>query len=249
MLRKRQKFILEAAVEEYIREAVPVGSEILAQKYKFGLSSATIRNELKELAELGYLFQLHTSSGRVPTDKGYRFFVNEKVGKTFLSREKEILEGFFEKTTSETLSDIFKFNRELMRILSELTLDVAVSAFLAEKSVFQEGILNLFQKPDFKEIEDFQEIFQIMEDFDNKVEDIFSEIKEDKPRVFIGRENPFFENKNCSMIISRYNFFDEDSGVLAILGPKRMDYPKNINLLNYTSQSIKNLCFLEKKKK
>jgi len=73
----RQEKILSAVIEEYTQTAIPVGSSILAQKYKFKVSPATIRNDMTALEEDGYLYQPHISAGRIPTDKGYRYFVEE----------------------------------------------------------------------------------------------------------------------------------------------------------------------------
>ena len=74
-LTKRQKFILTLVIHEFIRTAIPVGSKHLVEKYNLNISSATVRNELAELTEQGYLRQLHTSAGREPTEEGYRYFV------------------------------------------------------------------------------------------------------------------------------------------------------------------------------
>lgn len=72
----RKRAILKAVVQEFTASAVPVGSQVLATRHFLSLSSATIRNELSNLADLGYLIQPHTSSGRIPTDQGYRYFVD-----------------------------------------------------------------------------------------------------------------------------------------------------------------------------
>jgi transcriptional regulator of heat shock response len=72
---KRQEKLLQVIVKEYVRNPKPVSSKTLAQKYKLGLSSATIRNEMKELEKQGYLIQPHTSAGREPTEKAYRLFI------------------------------------------------------------------------------------------------------------------------------------------------------------------------------
>ncbi|MGH7876868.1 MAG: heat-inducible transcriptional repressor HrcA, partial [Candidatus Dormibacteraceae bacterium] len=72
----RKRDILKAVVEEFTASAIPVGSQALARERFINLSAATIRTELSELAELGYLAQTHTSSGRIPTDRGYRYFVD-----------------------------------------------------------------------------------------------------------------------------------------------------------------------------
>ena len=84
----RKKKILAAVVEEYIRTAEPVGSKTVAQTADLGCSSATIRNELAELASMGYLEQPHTSAGRVPTPQGYRMYVNELMHRQKLSLEE-----------------------------------------------------------------------------------------------------------------------------------------------------------------
>ena len=75
-LTERKKRILKLVVENYIRDAEPVGSKTLAAQLEGGISSATIRNELADLTELGYLEQPHTSAGRIPSPKGYRLYVN-----------------------------------------------------------------------------------------------------------------------------------------------------------------------------
>ena len=91
--RKRQ--ILKIVVEEYVAAAEPVGSKAIAQRMPGKISSATIRNELADLTEMGYLEQPHTSAGRVPSAKGYRLYVNELMERRSLSREEEQL--FFRK--------------------------------------------------------------------------------------------------------------------------------------------------------
>src|SRR5579884_3074701 len=75
-LEERKQAILKAVVHEFTTSAVPVGSQALVSRHFLNLSSATIRNELFELSELGYLAQPHTSAGRIPTDLGYRYFVD-----------------------------------------------------------------------------------------------------------------------------------------------------------------------------
>lgn len=77
MLSDRRQIVLRALIEEYIARALPVGSRTLVERYNLGISSATVRNELSLLEEMGYLAQPHTSAGRVPTDFGYRAFVDE----------------------------------------------------------------------------------------------------------------------------------------------------------------------------
>src|SRR2546423_8465023 len=75
----RKQSILHAVIVEYVGGAEPVGSELLVQKYAFGIKSATVRNELAEMADLGFLEQPHTSAGRIPSDMGYRYYVDRLI--------------------------------------------------------------------------------------------------------------------------------------------------------------------------
>ena len=114
---ERKKKILAAVVDEYIVTAEPVGSKALAEKAGLGCSSATIRNELAELVNMGYLEQPHTSAGRVPTALGYRMYVNELMQKQKLSLEEtEELNSRLEKRLSEldnTISDVSRLASQL----------------------------------------------------------------------------------------------------------------------------------------
>ena len=80
MVTERQKSILEVVIREYVATAAPVASEEIVRKYRMALSPATVRNELQTLDGAGFLTQPHTSAGRIPTDKGYRFFINVNRG-------------------------------------------------------------------------------------------------------------------------------------------------------------------------
>ncbi|MCL6451829.1 MAG: heat-inducible transcriptional repressor HrcA, partial [Acetobacteraceae bacterium] len=80
MLSERKRQVLRAVVDDYVATAAPVGSRTLARKYRLGVSPATIRNEMADLEEMGYLDQPHASAGRVPSDLGYRFYVDWLMG-------------------------------------------------------------------------------------------------------------------------------------------------------------------------
>lgn len=87
----RQRRILRAVVHEYVRTAQPVASEALVRRYRLGVSSATVRNELAQLEELGLLTHPHTSAGRVPTDQGYRFFIESLMGEPYLDASEQTM--------------------------------------------------------------------------------------------------------------------------------------------------------------
>ena len=91
MLDERKKRILQAIIKDYISFAEPVGSRTIARKYDLGVGSATIRNEMADLELLGYLEHLHTSSGRIPSSKGYRFYVDGLMPQQELSDKEKAL--------------------------------------------------------------------------------------------------------------------------------------------------------------
>jgi len=88
-LTERQRAILSMIVDEYIRSAVPVGSKTIVEKWLLGISTATVRNEMMELEEAGYIYQPHTSAGRVPSVKGYRYFVESVLQRAQLSSDEQ----------------------------------------------------------------------------------------------------------------------------------------------------------------
>ena len=90
-LDERKQRVLQAVVQDYIESAEPVGSRTLARKYDLGVSPATIRNEMADLEMLGYLEHLHTSSGRVPSAKGYRLYVDSLMPVQPMSDEEKAI--------------------------------------------------------------------------------------------------------------------------------------------------------------
>lgn len=120
---ERKAAILQAVVERYIETAQPVGSAVVARDGALGVSSATVRNEMAALEQEGYLHQPHTSAGRVPTEKGYRFFVDHLGGSAVPDRlTVERVRRFFERTRGE-IEDVLQ---STTRLLAELTSYAAV---------------------------------------------------------------------------------------------------------------------------
>ena len=118
MLDNRKKRILQAVIDEYINTAEPVSSSALVQKYNLDYSSATVRNELAELEKNGYLDKTHTSSGRVPSEKGYRFYVDELIKDDDVSLE-EI--KYIQSKLSERVNEIEELTKITTSTLSEIT--------------------------------------------------------------------------------------------------------------------------------
>ena len=224
----RQQKILEIIVREYVDNPQPVTSKILAKK--LGLSSATLRNEMMDLENLGYLNQPHTSAGRVPTDKAYRFFINQlNKGKVEVSVKRPksavaLREGGH--TNPETMF------RDITQKLAEMSGSMAFGAIEEMNSFYQAGLSNLFKFPEFEDRNYFSEMAQTMEQFEKHFNDLFKEIAEDETKVFIGKENPMGKTKKISIIVSKCKMPNHKHGVIGLLGPTRMRYDYNISLIN-----------------
>jgi len=228
VLTERQCTILNELVNEYIKHAQPVSSQTL-QKKKHGLDvcPATVRREMQTLTKQGYLYQPHTSAGRIPTDKGYRFFVNELLKKGISEFEKSfIIEEIFEKERE----DIFKFISHLSRFLAENSSALSVIHLLGNDFFWKEGWEELLKEPEFEEKKITFDFTEMVESFEENIENLRldSDIK-----IYIGKENPFVKKiKNFSIISVKCCFPQTQKGIVSLLGPKRMAYERNLSLVD-----------------
>lgn len=232
-MEERLEKILTAIIQEYTQTAVPVGSKSLSEKHGFNLSAATIRNDMARLEHDGYLFQPHTSAGRIPTDKGYRYFVEKVMGDEELSREDQ------RKLQAEVLklkAQNKRFSRTTSKLLSSLSGSLVISGI--EKEFYDFGISELLENPEFREIDEFSRIAEALDYIDENVDSILKKLNDGKTRIFIGKENPIRSISNCSMVVSPYRTKDGEKGLLAIIGPKRMRYAKNKSLLEYLGKLL-----------
>ncbi|HXF37950.1 MAG TPA: heat-inducible transcriptional repressor HrcA [Actinomycetota bacterium] len=138
----RKAAVLRAVVEEYVRTGEPVGSETIAERSGLGVSSATIRNEMAALEEMGYLAHPHTSAGRVPTDLGYRYYVDQLPAALKLREaQRRAIAGFF----AQTMLDLEDVLRGTTRLLSRLTqyAGLAVPPSIAEEPVLRLELIDM----------------------------------------------------------------------------------------------------------
>ena len=232
---ERQEKILNTIVREYVDSAQPVSSQSLEKKYDFGICPATIRIEMQKLTDTGFLYQPHTSAGRVPTDKGYRFFVNNLFEKG-IPEEKDFLK--LEDLIEREIGDRVRFLQSLTKNLASFSSNLALGYLFDEDLFWKEGWEDVLGEPEFKETKVITDFADVIRHFEKEIEDIKinSGIK-----VYIGKENPFSKVKDFSIIISKCHFPNDEKGVLAIAGPKRMAYDKNINSLNYLTKLLERL--------
>ena len=234
---ERQASILNKTVKEYVELVHPVSSQLIEEKFHFGISPATIRIEMQKLTDGGYLYQPHTSAGRIPTDKGYRFFVDKffEEGFSDFSDFGQKFFGEIERVEGE-MKDSFKFIQQITKRIAEISSALAVSYLAKEKFIFKEGFAQISQEPEFKNSYYFSRFIQMIEAWEENFEDFepFSDIE-----VYIGKENPLRKAKDFGVIISTCSFPEEREGFIAIFGPKRMPYEKNISLVKSLTEYLK----------
>jgi transcriptional regulator of heat shock response len=241
-LTERQQKILNVAVKEYVETAEPVSSQELLKKHDFGVSPATIRNEMQKLTDKGFLLQPHTSAGRIPTDKGYRFFVNnllakEKSSFAKASEDKPAKDLTPAKWEGEKTEDTFKFIQGLTRHLAEQTRALALNYVEDEDIFWKEGWEEVLREPEFEERDNIIDFTKLLENLEQHIGDIK---KESGLSVYIGGENSYPKAKNFTVISSHYHLPNGEKGVISIIGPKRMEYDKNINLINSLMKLLDN---------
>jgi heat-inducible transcriptional repressor len=335
-LNERTQSILMAVIQSFIQTAEPVGSRTISKRFAFGLSPATIRNVMSDLEELGFLEQPHTSAGRVPTDKGYRFYVNHLQNREILSPEEsarivqrytpyrgEIGEVMAE--TSRLLSEVSRYaglvlqkfsttvfkriefvrtrprqvlaifimdsglvHNKLIMLDEDMTQDELhrISNYLNEEfsgyplhtirqrvlermaeekaqydallrqamkvgekifdnmtesnsNIYVGGTANIIDQPEFSaNVGRMKELFKAFEEKHRLISILDRCLAESGINVIIGSETPFQDVHECSFVTHTYSYGDRTIGVLGVVGPKRMAYPRVMALVDYTANLV-----------
>ncbi|HLC69477.1 MAG TPA: hypothetical protein VJH75_00325 [Patescibacteria group bacterium] len=228
-MNSRQEQLLKLVIESHVETAEPVGSKFLVSEGRLDWSEATVRNELRELEEEGYLSHPHTSAGRMPTEKGYRFYLESldlnqrQVGKKdgeMLVKIKEV------KGDDETKGKV------LAKTLAEISHQTIIVAFSPEK-IYYTGLTNLFQQPEFSELNLVVNLTNVFDRCEECVEDFYDAVM-NEPKYFVGNDQPF--GSMLSVLAARWP--KTDKGLVALLGPMRMDYLTNYALLKKALEVI-----------
>lgn len=326
----RQEAVLRMVVRDFIESGQPVGSRTLVENHDLDVSSATIRNELAILGELGYLAQLHTSAGRIPTEQGYRYFVQKLLGEFHLpSREQHMIRHQFHQarldlsqwmqlaaailartshgasvvTAPHARANRFK-HLQLISTQGRLVLLVLVLhsgdvqqqlLTLAEplpqtrlsaaanhlNSLFEDAIydevsrgidqldtleyevarliLDIMQQADDRFISDFYRdgIVNLIEDEGTRaavrvleertlLASVISQAQlpdVSGVQVMIGGEGRWEELKDCTLILARYGVSEDFSGTVAVIGPTRMAYGRNVAAVRYVADLMSGFVF------
>jgi len=241
----RQVKLLDFIIREHVKTAKPVGSALIAKKAGFKLSPATLRSEMGELEKAGYLAQLHTSGGRVPTDKAYRYYVNSllenDVGLDLKAKDKNKIRQAFD----DMPPDPREINKVVARVLSNLSENLVITGISQDEDFFKKGLVSLFENPEFKE---FGEAFQLARFFE-EFEGMFQLIEREffntlgtphgvPVQIMIGKESPFRQIQHETVMCAKYGLPDNCVGSLTLVGPTRMDYEKNIALIKFMTEEL-----------
>lgn len=227
---ERQEEILNRVVEDYIDSARPVSSEFLERKHHFGLSPATLRIEMQKLTDKGYLIQPHTSSGRAPTDKGYRFFVDGIL-------ENKMKNIDVENWLDDEFHDAIKFFQSLTKKIAQATQSL-VFGYLAQEDIsWKEGWERVLKEPEFESKDYVVNFAELLGNLEDSVDNLRTN---SGIKIYIGKENPFPKAKNFSIIFSGCRLPNKEECFISLLGPKRMAYEKNITLINSLTELLNN---------
>lgn len=222
MISDRKKTILRTIIKEYIKNAQPVSSGQLVEKCKLGVSPATVRNDMVELEEEGYIMQPHTSAGRIPTELAYKLEIEE------ITKEKINLK----EAEQAILDNLFSFeesgSKQTAKAIAELSSSAVFWAF-HKNDLYYTGLSNLFSQPEFKQSEIVYDVSVVIDHMEEIIDDMFEKI-EDGRQVLIGSNNPF--GAFLSTVLVKYKR-NKQSGIFGIMGPIRMDYARNLALINY----------------
>lgn len=225
-MKERQANILHAIVEAYARTAEPVSSLQLSRQ--FGLSPATIRAEMTELEHLNFISQPHTSAGRIPTDKGYRQYVNSLAES---NSDNRINQALARRVSSA--GEIDRAIKTAAESLAQVTQNVGLATLPGQ--LYYTGLASLFGQPEFL---DGRQAFEAARLLDNLSEWLNEAALNSPVSVYIGRENPIGKSSGCSLIIARFSSPYSDHSYIGVLGPTRQNYGQSIGLVQYAGRLL-----------
>ena len=243
----RQREILFAIIEEYAELATPVGSVTLAKL--FDCSSATIRAEMSRLEQMGYIMQPHTSAGRIPTDAGYRLYVNtlqEDFGQEADKSEKAPESTQPDRTTKALATRIQAQTRADYAIrtavdsLVELTGNLGLATI--GDQLYISGFGGLFAQPEFIQNAQVQAVGKLLDN----IKPWLQEVQPNETiNVYIGSENPVGKASNVSLIISRFRSPYSDQSYIGVLGPTRQSYKRVMSLVRHAGLMLEDIIYNE----
>ncbi len=232
----RQQFILQSLVDEYISSTRPVGSSALLHKGALDVSPATIRNDMQELEEQGYLYQPHTSAGRVPTNAGYRLYVDLLQDQSKSRKQAVQHQGVDQlaRNVKQFQERYHAFSQALTHAIAQKTAHVVIDIQDADQlEVAHSGFSYLLREPEFRDASKASMIADALDHFEEFAESVQlnSRVREaGEVSIVIGEENPIESLRECSMLAVQCELQHTQRMVL-LIGPTRMNYRANVKTL------------------
>jgi len=232
----RKDEILRVTIDQYIGSVTPVSSARIAKECSFSLSTATIRNILAELEEEGFLTHPHTSAGRVPTQEGYRYYVDHFLHEIqLLEEEKARIKAEYAMESRE-LDFLLDTTSKVLSDMTHYTAIVSVDGW--DNKLFCGGTSFIVGYADYNDVNrDIRKIKNILAALDEK-ERLLAVINRklaQRINILIGKEMDCSAIDGCSLAVSEYRTKQGMSGRIAVLGPTRMDYNRVVAALEYFS--------------
>lgn len=256
----RKDKIFEIVVDCYIETAEPVGSRTLSKRSDLGLSSASIRNVMADLEEDGFLAQPHTSAGRVPTDRGYRYYVDRLMKREALSEEEKsrideelesakTIEALAERVSrvlsglTENAALIYIKNLKRVSFLTHLLEELVEQQKLAEffedePELFIEGAFRMLDQPEFHDREKMRGLLRAFEEKASFLEMLVHGLAYRGMQIHIGHENDSWSLGDVSVVVRDCAAGPIVFGSIAVVGPTRMRYSKVVSLVDYVADSV-----------
>ncbi len=221
MTLKRADKILKLIIENYIDLAEPIGSKFLVNKYDLGISAATVRNVMNDLEKQDLLTHPHTSAGRIPTEKGFQYYLDNLLNKNRLS--KKFLQQIQSYWQNKKINKINKW-KQTAKFLSQ-ELNTAVILIFNNNFIYYTGFSLLFSQPEFTDKKHLLNFSLVFDRLEEEVEFFYNNFTNSEIKIYLGHNNPL--SSDCGLVGLKILEL-----ILVVLGPLRMPYNRTMSYLN-----------------
>lgn len=232
-LSERQKQLLKAVIELYVKNGEPIASDAIEKNYNLGVSPATIRNEMVRLTDAGFLTQPHTSAGRTPTSSGFRLYITE------LMKEKEMSvvdEVNIRQQVMDARSQLNRMVQVATKALAKKCGTLALSVYGGE--VYYTGAANMLDLPEFFDIDVTRFVLSMFDEFSILQQVINKAQGDDSLHIIFGEETGFEYLRPTSFAFVNYSIGSPHEGLIGVIGPDRLNFPVVIPYLKYVAEVL-----------
>lgn len=221
----RQFDLLKTIIEAYIDRAEPIGSQLIVERYHFPVSSATVRNEMRDLEDKGFLEQPHTSAGRIPTEQAYQWYVDHGLDP---EEQSALAHGRRIEELRESVAEANPF--EQLKLLTRAVADLSTEAVIAAQEpghVYYSGMNHLFSKPEFLDPQLVKDCSLVLDQLEQLLPSMMNGGTDERVEIRIGHNNPLCDRLSTVMV----RLPTDPPTVIAVWGPMRMAYGRHVRLL------------------